>query len=641
MIKKMIFLTFFANASFGQAQVYFSEDFSNGNANSWTITDNDSDNSTAGIDYDLWYVSDVYESLVSNSDGFAAVSHSKAYDGTAWVPFNPNNFLISPQIDLTTALATDLKLKFDIGSGQLAGGHAEHYAVYVTSTNVVGDIESANPVFEETLPVSSASNMASHVIDISSYAGQNVYVTIRHFNCTDQFNLLVDNIIVEQVMPNNASIASLELNRYSLTGTNNLLDINVVNEGSSPITSIEIDWNDGTPHTSIISGLNIAPFSTEKVSHPTQVSYPNVTEETIAVSIIQVNGVADSDPTGNNASTDFNTISTHVDKNVVIEEGTGTWCPSCPSGSVMMETMHVTYPTNFIGIAVHVNDIMTIAEYETESDFIAVPTFHVDRKIMDQSISDADMVYNQLASLEVPAALSSTVSFNGNDLVVNATATFNTIFSNSNFRLGVIITEDDVTGTSSDYDQANTFAGGVFGQMGGYENLPNPVPASQMVYNHVARALVGGYSGQSNSVPSSISDGQIVNYTFSYTVPASVNSSNLKVVLVLINQMTGEIESASIMDAPLGVSAVDKDLFSTSVYPNPTKEKVNVSFTGNGDDYTITIYDISGKEVLVKSIKNAQGIISRDISVDHLQSGSYLISVSNKGTSATKQLIIQ
>lgn len=641
MIKKIIFCALLANASTGHSQVFFSEDFSSGNASSWTNTDNDSDNSTMGIDYDLWYVSDAYAGIVTNSDGFAAASHSQAHNGTAWVPFNPNNFLISPQIDLTTASSTDLKLKFDIGSGQLAGGHAEHYAVYVTNSNVVADIELAIPVFEETLPTTSASNMESHVIDISTFAGQNVYITIRHFNCTNQFNLLVDNIIVEQVIPNNASITSVELNRYSLTSTNNQLDINIVNEGSSPITSIEIDWNDGTSHTSTISGLNIAPFATQLVSHPVQVSYPNVTEEMIAVSIIQVNGVADVDPIGNNLTVGFNTISTHVDKNVVFEEGTGAWCPSCPSGAVMMETMYAANPNNFIGIAVHVQDIMTLPDYESESDFVSVPKFHADRKIKEQAIANATSVFNELSTLEVPAELTANVNVVGSDLEIIAEATFNTLFSNANFRLGVIITEDHVTGTTSAYDQANTFAGGAFGPMGGYENLPNPVPASQMVYDHVGRALIGGYDGQVNSIPATIAEGQVVNYTFNYTIPTEMNSANLNVVLVMINETTGEIVCASTIESSLSVATVKQDLLNTNIFPNPSTDIVNISFNGFGEDCLITIYDITGKEVLVKSFEKANGQITEELSVQNLNSGSYLVTVSNNRASSTKQLIIQ
>ena len=48
--------------------------------------------------------------------------------------------------------------------------------------------------------------------------------------------------------------------------------------------------------------------------------------------------------------------------------------------------------------------------------------------------------------------------------------------------------------------------------MGGYENLPNPVPASMMVYSHVARGIAPSYSGTSDGYEMPVTDGH------SYTV---------------------------------------------------------------------------------------------------------------------------
>ena len=59
--------------------------------------------------------------------------------------------------------------------------------------------------------------------------------------------------------------------------------------------------------------------------------------------------------------------------------------------------------------------------------------------------------------------------------------------------MAVVIVEDSVRGTASGYAQANYYSGGGNGPMGGYENLPSTIPASQMTYNHVARVLAGGF----------------------------------------------------------------------------------------------------------------------------------------------------
>jgi len=641
MIKKIIIGALLLNSISSNAQVFFSEDFSSG-LNSWTNVDDDSDPSIPGpngSDYDLWYVSSQYASLVAGSDGAAAISHSNAPNGAVWVAMTPNNFLISPLIDLSGASASNLKLKFDAGSGQLAGGHEEHYAVYVTTSNIPASIITSTPIFEETLPTTSASAMESHVIDISSYAGQSVYITIRHYNCTNQFNLLFDNIIIEQVLDNNASIESLELNRYSLTNTNNTLDLNITNEGTVAITSITIDWNDGASNSSVITGLNIAPFTSDLVSHPVAISYPTVLEKTIDVTITEVNGVNDTDPIGNTANTQFNTISTHVNKNVVYEEGTGTWCQSCPGGAVMMETMLADHPDNFIAIAVHDNDPMAVQEYRDSSHYVSLPKFHADRVIKEQQIQFPEPPFLKLAQLEVPASLSIMATSAANSITINVTATFNTVFSAANFRLGAIIVEDDVTGTTSDYDQANVYSGGSYGPMGGYENLSDPVPASQMVYNHVGRALIGGYNGQANSVPATITDGQTVNYTFNYTVPSDNDISKTHVVLVLIDQTTGGIVHAVKSDITVGINELSS--FSTEIYPNPSNGYLNIEFIGTNEDYVITMFDVTGKKVLTDEISNANGKTIKTINTKALKNGVYFVNVATNGVSTTTKVLVQ
>ena len=642
MIKNLIIGAVLLSSINAKAQVFFSEDFSVPGLNGWTNVDDDSDASIPGppgVDYDLWYSSNAYASLITNSDGAAAISHSNAPNGAAWVALNPNNFLISPMIDLSSATASNLKLKFDAGSGQLAGGHAEHYAVYVTTSNVPATIIASTPVFEETLPTTAASAMLSHIIDISSSAGQNVYVTIRHYNCTNQFNLLIDNVIVEQVLADNASIESLELNRYSLTNTNNTLDLNITNEGNSPLTSITIDWNDGTAHSSVISGLNIAPFTTGLVSHPVAISYSTVLEKTIDVEITHVNGVIDADPAGNTAATPFNTISTHVDKNVVFEEGTGTWCQACPGGAVMMETMTNDHPNNFIGIAVHDGDPMTVPEYRDSIEFVSLPKFQADRVLKVQLVQAPEPPFQELIQREIPVSMTAVSTNSGNDITIDATLTFNTVFSAATFRLGAIIVEDGVTGTTSDYDQANVYSGGTYGPMGGYENLPNPVPASQMVYDHVGRALIGGYNGQMNSIPSTITEGQTVNYTFNYTVPSDNDITKTHVVIVLIEQATGEIVQAITSDLIAGMDELST--LNTDVYPNPTNGNLNIEFIGNNSDYVVTFFDIAGKEVLSEKIYNANGKTTTTINTSVLNNGVYFVNVATSGVSSTTKVIVQ
>lgn len=68
-------------------------------------------------------------------------------------------------------------------------------------------------------------------------------------------------------------------------------------------------------------------------------------------------------------------------KRIVVEEATGMWCGYCPEGIVAMETLQERHPDNFIGVAVHVNDILSVPGYGDTMSFPAgAPTAWIDRR---------------------------------------------------------------------------------------------------------------------------------------------------------------------------------------------------------------------------------------------------------------------
>jgi hypothetical protein len=307
-----------------------------------------------------------------------------------------------------------------------------------------------------------------------------------------------------------------------------------------------------------------------------------------------------------------------------------------------MDYMIATYPTDFIGIAVHNGDPMTVTEYDNGTNLTGYPGCNVDRVLLDQGVSQAafEGYYNARKDLVVPAAIAATSSGTGANVTINVSSTFYTPFSAANYRLGVIIVENDVTGTTSAYNQSNFYAAGAAGAMGGYESLPNPVPAAQMVYDHVGRALLGGFNGQAGSVPATITNGQVVNYSFNYTIPATSTRADMHAVALLIDQSTGAIVNAEeISIAELGID--EASTINMEVYPNPASNVVNVNFDAKGGDYSIIITDLSGREVANTSVANASGLQSVALPLTGLNSGNYLITISKEGASYTQNLMVK
>jgi hypothetical protein len=543
-----------------------------------------------------------------------------------------NDWLISPSIAVPASGVN--VVQFDAMAPD--ANYLDGFKVYISTSPITAASLPTTAVL--TVPAA-ANTYTSYSASLASFAGQNIYVAIQNYS-NDMFLLFVDNFKVRTVINNDAILSSASLNRYSAVSTNNNLVLDVKNDGANAITALTVNWNDGTDHIQTITGLNIAPGASANVTHPTAVSYATVVEKNINVTITAVNGAVDA--TNVTAAKKINTVSQIVEKTVVIEEGTGTWCVWCPRGAVAMEYMYDTYPTRFIGVAVHNGDPMTVTEYDNGANLSGFPGCNVDRALKDESVSKSlfEGYYNARKDITIPAAIAATATWNGANVSVAVTSTFKTVFANANYRLGVIMIEDKVTGTGAAYNQANAYAGGTNGVMGGYESLPNPVPAAQMVYDHVGRALLGGYDGQAASVPASITNNQAVNYTFNYTVPATSKRYLMSAIAVLIDNTTGEIINATkVALTAAGVEEVAT--IGMEVYPNPASGSVTVKFDATSADYAVAITDLSGRQVAARTITNANGSQTVEMPIEGLATGNYLVTVSSNGASFTQNLMVK
>lgn len=222
-------------------------------------------------------------------------------------------------------------------------------------------------------------------------------------------------------------------------------------------------------------------------------------------------------------------------KHVLLEELTGTWCTYCPAGTYYLDSLSKQNP-HFIGVAVHVSDVMENTTYATSSGLSGAPTANIDRGGQGMSVNSW---FSGVASAfnNTPASdINVTTNFNAVTrlLTVEVSATFFTAVS-GNYRLAAIITEDGITGPAPLYDQSNnTYAGGGSGPVGGFGYLPSTIPAHMIAYNHVGRELLGGYNGQAGSVPTSVSAGDVVSYVFTYTIPTTWKEDNIKVIGLLL-----------------------------------------------------------------------------------------------------------
>ena len=152
---------------------YFYEDFENG-LDDWTIIRNGEGNSST--DWQL-YDASIMSGGSNHSGDFVAQSCSWVYGAGA---FSVDNWLITPQVTLDGTLRFWVRCVENL--------YADHYDVYV-STGAVVDINEFTLLYAPGDPTETWTEV---IVDLSSYAGQQGYIAIRHQDY-DQERLWIDD----------------------------------------------------------------------------------------------------------------------------------------------------------------------------------------------------------------------------------------------------------------------------------------------------------------------------------------------------------------------------------------------------------------------------------------------------------------
>lgn len=285
-------------------------------------------------------------------------------------------------------------------------------------------------------------------------------------------------------------------------------------------------------------------------------------------------------------------------KTVVIEEGTGTWCGWCPLGIITMEYAREKYDDgSLVVICVHSGDEMAASSYSPliNKYFSGFPSYIANRDtyyLMSFGASSGyneekiDAVYSELHSCPALGNVEITADFPDDSFekVSVSTKTEFAIDTDVPFRLAFAIVEDNV----GPYDQSN-YLSGYDADFGGWENKPK---TASTIFNDVARNIFN-CNGLEGSVPSEVKAGET--YEFSYTMPITnlTHPGNFRVVALLLNTVTGEIENAAVaaLYDPAGVTAPVAETAAVTI--GATTGAVTLT----GDYAEATIYTIDGAAV--------------------------------------------
>jgi len=262
-------------------------------------------------------------------------------------------------------------------------------------------------------------------------------------------------------------------------------------------------------------------------------------------------------------------------RNLLVEEGTGTWCGNCPRGIVAMKLLREKYPDTFVGMTLHYGsgshkEVMNYYEYGRfliDNQYITVfPSSTLNRQLYDADpYNEVLPWYYDLALLEATPARFELKGEYLNDYAsvrLTATTEFDVFDATHEYRIAFACIENDVHQPGDDrYDQFNNYGNNAYGEFYGFEDYPSWIPSDSMWYQEVVR-YINDMNGTPGSLPEVLELNQEYSFSADINIPENVlNGENVCFVGMLIDATTQQILNCAEISAAEVVRGNEVPLF--------------------------------------------------------------------------------
>jgi thiol-disulfide isomerase/thioredoxin len=423
----------------------------------------------------------------------------------------------------------------------------------------------------------------------------------------------------------------------------------LTNYGYETITKVDFDYviDNGSPVNSVLTGLDITSGEIFELTATTPANLPTFDLYSVLITVNSANDVTNEDISNDTTSNTVKASDIVPKKMVFFEDGTGSWCGWCPRGSVALWNLENKYPESSFGIAVHNRDQMVDSIYDDGlSEIIfGLPGGSVDRgRHVDPG--DFEDVYHTRKDMMPPVALEATWTFNetSRNLHVEISADFIANLS-GDYRFNAVVKEDGVTGGFG-YHQSNYYSYEarnipLVGAGFDWQKEKQSVPASVMVHDHVARAILGGFNGTENSLPNTINERSHHTFSYDYIVPTFVDINNVQVAVMVHGPSDSEIINTARADFSTSINTMNQIITDFDIVPNPANEVLNLRIDIKKDVLvTITLADITGKVIFNNQSSLHAGSYVEQIDTRDIENGLYLINLNVDGQMITERVVI-
>lgn len=448
----------------------------------------------------------------------------------------------------------------------------------------------------------------------------------------------------------NLALLSASSRGGRLDGASTDLSVVIANESKELIEKLELAYTyNGAEVVETFNDLSIYPGVESTLTFSKAITISNDDADADLRIVSYNDKKQDEDATDNELVSEIGLVIPNPEKLVLVEEGTGTWCPWCTRGTHTLDMMDKLYKDYATSIAVHFGDPMQpqfYGDFMNENYFSGYPSGTINRTHSSGMGLPETENYMFDEMTKAPSTTFSTAAeLNGNEL--NVTVTYNLLSDvNTDWLVACALVENGVTGEGSDYSQANAYAGGNNGPMGGFENKPGLIPAEEMVYEHVGRAIAPNSIGAS-AFTKDYGSGESTSFTFTFNLRDDWNQDELKLIPMLMRadssiDNVGRISLKDALDATFEegekISGVTE--WSTQnlvVYPNPASNNLYVRIEEPVAQGQLLLVNMQGQVIWQES--GAQQQWSVDVS--SLPKGAYTLLLTSENQQSRKMVVVE
>lgn len=397
------------------------------------------------------------------------------------------------------------------------------------------------------------------------------------------------------------SPVTFQSSSYTTPGEDSELLIVFDNKGSNDIEEIGISASVNGGATSSITSASIIDYNTDEKAAikpgGTGIALFNIPvpadangSMNIAFTIDRINNEQKEVIKGEYQTLSYNN---GYDRTVVFEDATGTWCGWCPAGIYMLEYLKENYPEALL-IGVHASnggttDPMNITQYINALNVSGFPKIFINRneefspggrdennlKIFADEYMRFMTSYPSYGKIEFTSSIRSSSTLN-----ISATVNFSIDLA-SPHSVSLVTIQDKV----GPYDQTNYY-NGINTALGTWNTAGELVST---IFDDVARGFKLGRAFA-----------QEVKKDENYTVTNTVSYSKVdatkphRVAALLINDTTGEIVNAAVIDCLEGDSAGIEDVVAGDSNADITIGAGSITVEGAR---VVSVYSLDGRKV--------------------------------------------